>query len=181
MAALTKQYTFAAATTIESAKVNTNFDDIVAHINGSLVHKDGSVTMTGALTLPASDPASDNVASRKAYSDKFLKCPNISLAAPVVGSAINPQTTRGVFWQGGSNVITTAGDGGFTIPYPTAFASRVITVVACPGDQVLTPIEVSFLHSNQTLSQANGIIRYSTTGAAVAAGNIRLNWVAVGL
>lgn len=70
MATLTKQWTFAASTTAESAKVNTNFDDIVAFCNGSLVHLDGSKTMTGNLTLNAADPASDNQAARKLYVDK---------------------------------------------------------------------------------------------------------------
>lgn len=181
MATLTKAYTFVGGTTIEESEVNTNFDDIVSFCNNSLVHLDGTKTMTGALTLSGSDPASDNVAARKAYVDKFAKMANATLN-PVVGSTLNPQTTRGVFIQAGSNVVTTSGSGGFSISYPSAFASRVISVVGVPGDQVATaPVEISAIHANQTLSQFNGIIRYTTTGAAVAGGSIRINWIAIGL
>jgi hypothetical protein len=69
MATASVTNTFVALTTAEAAKVNTNFTDLVSFLNTNVVHKDGSVTMTGQLTLPGSDPSTSNQAARKAYVD----------------------------------------------------------------------------------------------------------------
>lgn len=69
MATAAVTYSFVDSTPAEAAEVNEDFQDLVDFLNGSVVHKDGSVTMTGALVLPASDPVSDNQAARKAYVD----------------------------------------------------------------------------------------------------------------
>lgn len=72
MATSSVSYTFAAGETIASAKLNQNNTDLVNFLNNQVVHKDGSTTMTGALTLPASDPVSANQAARKSYVDSSL-------------------------------------------------------------------------------------------------------------
>jgi hypothetical protein len=62
-------YTFTALTKAQAAQVNTNFQNLVTFLNGSTVHADGAVSMTGALTLPNSDPTNANHATRKSYVD----------------------------------------------------------------------------------------------------------------
>lgn len=59
---------FVASTTIESAKVNENFQDLVAFLNTSVVQSDGSTPMSGALTLPGV-PTSALHAATKSYVD----------------------------------------------------------------------------------------------------------------
>lgn len=43
--------TFVNATTADATEVNTNFTDLVTFLNGSVVHLDGSKTMTAALPM----------------------------------------------------------------------------------------------------------------------------------
>jgi hypothetical protein len=69
MATANVSYTFVNGATGDGTQVNQNFTDLVNFLNNSVVHKDGSTTMTGALTLPASDPVSENQATRKSYVD----------------------------------------------------------------------------------------------------------------
>lgn len=69
MATANVSYTFVNATTADATQVNQNFTDLVNFLNTSVVQKDGSITMTGALALPASDPVSSDQAARKAYVD----------------------------------------------------------------------------------------------------------------
>lgn len=69
MATASVTYTFTALTKAQAAQVNQNFTDLVGFTNASVVHADGAVAMTGALTLPNSDPASNNHAARKKYVD----------------------------------------------------------------------------------------------------------------
>lgn len=69
MATISKQHDFTSGTTILSAQVNTNFDDLFAQINDEVVHVDGTNAMTALLTGPATDPTADNHLARKKYVD----------------------------------------------------------------------------------------------------------------
>lgn len=68
MATAAVTYTFVDGTTASAPQANQNFSDLVNFLNGSVVHKDGSVAMTGNLTLPG-NPASALQATPKQYSD----------------------------------------------------------------------------------------------------------------
>lgn len=68
MANLNKQYTFTSGTVIDPAKVNTNFDDLVAFVNNSVIHVDGTKAFTGLPSLPT-DPTASNQPARKGYVD----------------------------------------------------------------------------------------------------------------
>lgn len=70
MPALSVTNTFVAATLIESAEANQNFQDIVTWANANAIQKDASVAFTAVPTGPATDPVSDNQFARKAYVDK---------------------------------------------------------------------------------------------------------------
>jgi hypothetical protein len=52
MATCTVTYSFVNTTTADGPQVSQNFTDLTTFINGSVVHKDGTVAMTGLLTLP---------------------------------------------------------------------------------------------------------------------------------
>jgi hypothetical protein len=69
MATFSKRFTFSPDTTISSAEVNTNFDELVAFLNGQVVHRDGSTSLTALLLGPAQDPTHANHLARKAYVD----------------------------------------------------------------------------------------------------------------
>lgn len=69
MATASVSYTFVNGDPNDGPQVSQNFTDLVTFLNNSVVHKDGSTTMTGALVLPASDPVSANQAARKSYVD----------------------------------------------------------------------------------------------------------------
>lgn len=69
MATLAVSNIFAASTLIESAEANQNFQDIVAFVNGSVMHRDASGAFTAVPSGPASDPISDNQLARKRYVD----------------------------------------------------------------------------------------------------------------
>lgn len=69
MATASVTHSFTPNTDILSSQVNTNFNDLVTFLNGSTIHKDGSVAATGHLSGPATDPVSANQYTRKAYVD----------------------------------------------------------------------------------------------------------------
>lgn len=56
---------------LEAVPVDGNFDAIVSHVNTEMIARDGSVAMTGQLTLSA-DPVSAGDASRKSYVDGLV-------------------------------------------------------------------------------------------------------------
>jgi hypothetical protein len=68
MATASITYTFASGALASAAEVNTNFSDIVAFLNGQVIHKDGSVAFTGGPTWSA-NPSSNNHLARKLYVD----------------------------------------------------------------------------------------------------------------
>jgi hypothetical protein len=62
-------YEFSNGTTADADEVNANFTSVLNFLNASVVHADGSVAMSGILSLPASDPSTANQAARKSYVD----------------------------------------------------------------------------------------------------------------
>lgn len=74
MASASVTYSFTAGTAAVAANVNTNFTDLVSFLNNQVVHKDGTVSMTGALTLPG-NPSSALQAATKQYVDALAGAP----------------------------------------------------------------------------------------------------------
>jgi len=83
MATATVTYNFAAGTPIVADEVDINFTDLTTFLNTNTVHADGSIAMTGILTLPASDPTTANQAARKSYVDAGDATVAASVAAKV--------------------------------------------------------------------------------------------------
>jgi hypothetical protein len=75
MATATKTYTFTNGSTILAAEHNTNFDDLVSFLNGSVVQVDGSKAMSGALAMGSNKitglatPTVDTDAATRKYAD----------------------------------------------------------------------------------------------------------------
>lgn len=69
MATAAVTYTFAANTLVQASQANTNFQDLVDFLNGSVIHKDASIAFTNVPTGPSEDPTSDDHLVRKAYVD----------------------------------------------------------------------------------------------------------------
>ena len=122
---LTIPNTIANAQAGDASKVEANFAAISAYVNGSTVNPDGSVAMTGPLTLPASDPVSDNQAARKVYVDLSTPAGVLTMfagaAAPAGwllcnGAAVSRSTYARLF----TAVSTTwgVGDGATTFNVP---------------------------------------------------------------
>lgn len=70
MAAVSIPYTFVNNTqNADATQVNLNFTTLRDFLNGSVIHEDGTVSMTGMLTLSSTTPSDDNHATRKGYVD----------------------------------------------------------------------------------------------------------------
>lgn len=75
MATASITYTFSDGATIEASQHNTNFGDLVNFLNGSVVHLDGSKTMTGALAMGSNKitglaaPTADTDAATREFAD----------------------------------------------------------------------------------------------------------------
>ena len=70
MATASVTNTFVNGTTAEAAEVNTNFDDLVTFLNGSIIHVDGSKQFTGLVSGKAgTDPTADDHLARKLFVD----------------------------------------------------------------------------------------------------------------
>lgn len=69
MADLALTYTLTNGTLADADKVHQDLIDIRDWVNTNAIRKDGSVTMTAALSLVAASPTTDNHATRKLYVD----------------------------------------------------------------------------------------------------------------
>lgn len=89
MATVTKPNTFVDGTPAEADDVNADFDTIYTHVNTEVVHRDGSIPMTGALVL-VGDPASNLQAAPKQYVDAKIGAPAVSGFIGIWGGAGTP-------------------------------------------------------------------------------------------
>lgn len=175
MATLSLTYTFADGTTAVAGHVNQNFTDVKNFVNNSVVHKDGSTTMTGQLTLPGSDPSTANHAARKSYVDsaalKRLIGANASMTAAFPGGSVNPQSTQ-CYWQAASSVVTTNGAGRGSIAFPTAFGTGLLSLVLTNGD------------GDNVGNNSFHVVAWSNSSftfyCGVNGSPVRCNWIAIG-
>ena len=114
MATAAVTYTFVPNTLVKSSEANTNFQDIVDFLNGSVIHKDASIAFTAIPSGPSSDPTDDNQFARKAYVD--MACGVISKSttwgSSTGGTELSGASTivdRGVAIADSNITIETAG------------------------------------------------------------------------
>jgi hypothetical protein len=70
MATLSVTYAnFVNGTPSDADEIDQNFSDIVTFVNANVIHKDGTIAMTGKLSSDGTDPTADNHMARKAYVD----------------------------------------------------------------------------------------------------------------
>ena len=107
-AAVTNQFT--ASTTIVSDDVDTNFSDLVTFLNGSVLHLDGSKTMTGALNTD--ENGYHDAASSSAWDTSFTTKASISVPAGswliIAGYSIETSTTSSRVYEGRIYNVTDA-------------------------------------------------------------------------
>lgn len=186
MATLNKSYTFVADTLARAEQVNQNFDEIVAFLNSQVLHVDGSKAMEGQITLPPSDPTTNNQATRKAYVDaqdnKRLKVQHSGYA--VFGGT---PPNEGLVMQAGTVVAPTDGNGNHTVVFPQPFPNGVLTVVVSNGDSQTigraVPMTLqSYTNKNQFVAHWVQMNTDANHTALVLANspNVRLNWIAIG-
>lgn len=181
MASLIKQFTFVADTQINPSQVNANFDDLVTFCNQQVVHKDGTVAMTGPLVLPASNPTTDNQAARKAYVDSSAGA--ASTAATNAQNTANTASTNAntaldrvpnkVRWGTAGGTTNGAGD--------IAFAHGL---GGTPSSVVLTPLNATadmdwhVVVENRDPTNVNVRVHNTNNGAAMAGASINFCWFA---
>lgn len=191
MTVVTKAYTFAPATDIESAEVNENFDRLYNYINGEVIVRDGSMAFTAIPSGPGTDPSSANQFARKAYVDQrakldgttvFTGIPSGPATNPttddqftrkkyVDDSAVTPLTFRpsmaatGQIIKAADAVVTTDAFGHATVTFPTAFATALDTLVVTSGDAGV-PTQFMSIHAK---GNSNFTVRCFTS-AVVADG-----------
>jgi hypothetical protein len=191
MSIVTKAYTFAPATDIESAEVNENFDRLYNYINNDVIVRDASMAFTAIPSGPGTDPSSANQFARKAYVDQRVKIdgttaftgiPSGPATNPTTAnqftrkqyvddSAVTPLTFRpsmaatGQIIKAADAVVTTDVFGHATVNFVGAFPIALDTVVVTSGDAGV-PTQFMSIHAK---SNSNFTVR-CFTNAVVADG-----------
>jgi hypothetical protein len=106
MATAAVTYSFTDATPAEAAEVNTNFNDLVNFVNSDVVHADGTVAMTGALTLPGA-PTLGTHATTKTYVDAADVTASGNKARRIAGNTYTAVTAAGLGAIGDYNMSVT--------------------------------------------------------------------------
>jgi hypothetical protein len=93
-------------------------------------------------------------------------------------SGSSPSSTTRIRMQAGTTVAATNATGELTITFPSAFATGLLSVLACPGDDVGTLVSIVVADST---GLSNFTIRcHQGDGAAVVSQTVRVNWMALG-
>lgn len=174
MSSLVIPNTFSAGTKAESAKVNANFAAVATWANSAAVQADGSIAMSGQLTL-AGDPVSASHAARKSYVDKRAVYAGASQTG-ILGATINTSTTQ-MRQEAGTNVLTTDASGFGVITFPLAFPTSVLTVVVSNGDDA---IQATMSLGGCTTSTFTFHLRSVVYGTLMPSTTCRVNWIAIG-
>jgi hypothetical protein len=183
MATASVTHTFSTGGTILASQHNTNNSDLVSFLNNETVHKDGSVAMTGLLSLTGTDPSTANQAARKAYVDAGnLLNPRIDSDGTVQAGVSYISGTHQPWVQGASENLTPNGSGEDTITFPRAFPTGLAAVVVTMGE---LESGLTFIFKVVTHNLSSCVIRtYSDAAAGLfgihTSGTITVNWIALG-
>ena len=126
MATLTYTYSFTNGTAANAVEVNSNFNAASAFVNTELVNRDGSVAMTGGLTLPG-DPSSPSQAARKQYVDNAVAAAlPVATIIPWAGTVSIP---AGYLLCDGTSYVQAT--------YPNLYAAILLTYSVAPHQTVV--------------------------------------------
>lgn len=89
MSTIARLYNFVNGAVSDADAVDAEFNQIITFLMGNVVHKDGSVAMTGALTLPA-NPTAALQAATKQYVDAAVTTPALPGIVTAYGGATPP-------------------------------------------------------------------------------------------
>lgn len=177
MATASKSYSFVSGDYARSAEVNQNFDDIITFLNGSVMHKDGTVAFTGAPSY-AADPASNNVLTRKSYVVTNAITPLLArpkLVGVGTGVSASPPAVASNQYQiqAGHTTVFLDGSKRATVTMPIAFPNGLLTVVAVDGSEAEL-LATGYIVDGYTTSS----FRVTLPMAGVT--THKVNWIAVG-
>lgn len=116
MATASVTNTFTNGTTADATEVNTNFNDLVTFVNGSVLHLDGSKTMSGNVVMGSNritglaNGTADTDAATRVQGDVFLIPFQIS----------------------GDQVVGTDKIGRFYLPFAVTFVEVFVRVITAP-------------------------------------------------
>ena len=126
MATLTYTYSFTNGTAANAVEVNNNFNAASNFVNTELVNRDGSVAMTGGLTLPG-DPSSPSQAARKQYVDNAVAAAlPVATIIPWAGTVSIP---AGYLLCDGTSYVQAT--------YPNLYAAILLTYSVAPHQTVV--------------------------------------------
>lgn len=89
MSVIARLYNFVNGVASDAEQIDAEFNQIISHMNTNLVHKDGTVTMTGPLVLPG-DPTLALQAATKQYVDAIATTPALPGVVVMFGGTAVP-------------------------------------------------------------------------------------------
>lgn len=158
-------------TAVNAAAINGPVNTIANEFNGNI---DNANIKSGA-AIDASKLADASIATAKLADSAVTPAKMSAVKLSGVGTSYtaSPPAADGAFkMQAGTTVRTTNGSGDYTVTFPTAFSTGVLTIVACDGDDSGTP-NLSVIAATVTTSQFSG-------SSNKASSTIRVNWIALG-
>lgn len=153
MATASVTNTFVAGTSAVAAEVNTNFSDLVTFLNNSVIHKDGSKTMTGALDMGSQRITS--VATGTATTD----APRLDQVALGDYVALGVNTT---ITTGGTTVAT------FTVNSPGPGMAQIFGI----GSVTFSGITYNSGSVGIQMSVSGATLLYPQTSTAIYSSNV---------
>lgn len=89
MSVIARLYNFVNGVASDAEQIDAEFNQIISHINSNLVHKDGTVSMTGPLVLPG-NPTLPLQAAPKQYVDAIATTPALPGVVCMFGGTAVP-------------------------------------------------------------------------------------------
>jgi hypothetical protein len=130
--------------------------------------------------LPQADPAfAGTLSGPKMVQAGIGSVLNVArLNSNVVAGTSLDATSGAIQIQAGTSVVTTSSTGDFTVRYPAAFPTSVVSVLAVPGDNAGN-IASLLIDNPGTVTEFYGIAR-DANGAVLNGMTVRINWIAIG-
>lgn len=159
MATASVTYNFTNGTTADGPQVSQNFTDLLTFLNASVVHKDGTIAMTGALFLAQNGTAALHAVTTQQLADG----PPL---AKMFGTTIANDTANptGTYQQWGTEFIT--------IPNPGRKVSLVVSIVGTPVATAGGAVKTCYGHVDYSLDNGGSYTSSQDSKADLLFGSI---------